>query len=426
MMSDDYFQDIFKISYPDKKCGQAEADKQNQDSNVLVPLSLGSSSLAVLDILNDTLLEQKQTHRGKTGFHVEVITICGQAEFEEVRGKIELLKSKYKENSDKIMFHIVDRNQFFAVPFDLQEITLYIDNFNTLVRSSNNPSTTVEKVLASAPNKTAKEDLLNIIYTHLIKKFALQRNFKAILWGHSMTKLADEVISLTVKGRGAEIAGYLDDSSLDSKYNTAFRNFHPGRDVLLSEIDAYCHIKGLSQFSHNYVVQDTLFYDKFVDKPTKNVKLIKNMTMNELARQYFDNIEGDYSNVISTVVRTGAKLSNPDNELNQIMHCSICNAIIYKNPVNWLDGITVSKPFVIHNEEELTNYNAWEAANPDKAEKLNKMSDTPAKNVGVCYGCITTLTGMKDRKLEWIRRDDKAELTAVLQEYEIPSDDSEQ
>lgn len=417
-MSDEFYQEIFKMSYPDKKRGQIEADKQNSESNVLVPLSLGSSSLAVLDILNDTLTEQKHTHRGKTGFQLEALTVCSQDELPEVRQKIEALKLKYTENSDKMTFHIVDRNQFFSAPSNFQEIKLCIENFHTTSVPLTDNTTTVEEVLFNAPNKTSKEDLLNIIYTYLIKKFALQGKFKAVIWGHSMTKLADEIITLTVKGRGSQIANYLDDSSLDTEFFEEFRNLHPGRDVLLSEIDAYCHIKNLSQFCFNYVVQDTLFYDKFVSKATNNVKLIRSMTMNELARQYFDNIEGDYSNVISTVVRTGAKLSNPDMELDEKTRCTICNVIIYKNAVSWLAGITVSKPCTIQTEDEKTNYSAWKAQNT-QTNGTNEAHNSEEDILDICYGCITTLTGMKDKKLDWVRKDDSAELSDILQEYEL-------
>lgn len=425
LMSDDYFQDIFKMAYADKKRNQEEADLQNSKSNVLVALSLGSSSLSVLDVLNDTLCEQKKSHRGKTGFQVEVLKLCHGSERDNVCEKITGLKEKYHDNLDKIKFHVVERKEFFNGSSELQEFKLFIDTYQTYVKdipTDRKQELSVEDIILNAPNKTSREDLLNVIDTHLIKKFALQHGFKAIVWGHSMTKLADEIISLTVKGRGAEIPHYLDNSSLDEEYNEGFRNLHPARDALLSELDAYCHIKSLSSFCYQYTVQDTLFLDKFVDKSTKNVKLIKSMTMNELARQYFDNIEGDYSNVISTVVRTGAKLAYPNMEMehtNENKRCDVCNAIIYKNPVTWLDGITVNKAYEIQDEEEQANYEAWgKANNSDSQLSLQELQSEFPNKSNICYGCISTLTGMKNRKLEWIKRDE-TELSNILQEYEL-------
>lgn len=356
MMSDEYYQEIFKISYPDKIRNQAEADLRNEQSTVLIPLSLGSSSLAVLDIINDNLTEQKTTHRGKTGFQIDVVTMYLHEDLKGIKTNISKLVQRYSENSDKMQFHLVDMNNFYDSK-DLKKISVSVENYATCSQKVTG-NFKIDDLLALTPDKTSKEDLLSIITTHLIKKFALQHNYKAILWGHSMTRLADEIISLTVKGRGSQIASSIDNSIHDEEYKKAFKNLHPARDVLLSELDAYCHIKDLSQFCYKYSIQDTLLLNKFPHKQINKVKMVKSMTMNELARQYFDNIEGDYSNIISTVVRTGAKLSNPKMELSNDTRCEICNSIIYKESSKWLQGITVNQAFPIQNEEEQKNYEA--------------------------------------------------------------------
>ena len=74
MMSDDYYRDIFKVMYKDKIRSAEEAEQQNKNSTILIPLSFGSSSLMMLDIVHLTLLEQKMQHQ-KTGFNVDVL-IC--------------------------------------------------------------------------------------------------------------------------------------------------------------------------------------------------------------------------------------------------------------------------------------------------------------------------------------------------------------
>lgn len=425
MMSDDYYQNIFKIIYQDKKKSKEEAEKENSNSRILLPLSLGSSSLVALDVLVDMLREQKITHRNKTGFYVTVVTVCKKDEQEQIMAKIKLLKERLADIGEVIKFCILDIDQFYknnclsTIIFDSKDYETRTVNFNG--------NFSVSDLLFQTANRTSAEDLKNLIVHHLIKTFAAQNSFKAILWGHSMTRLADEIISLTVKGRGSEIAKGLDDTNFDEEFKNSFKNLHPLRDVLLSEIDAYCHIKKLSELCYNYEVKDTLLIEKFFEQTNKPAILIKSSTINNIARQYFDTIEGDYSNVISTVVRTGSKLANPDQTLSKQHRCVICNNILYRDPKSWARNITVNKAFPIGTSEEENNFKNWERAQEKETQKSNAVQNDMWGNgvaSDVCYGCLVTLSGTRNKSITWLKRD-ASELIAEVKEYILTDDDDD-
>ena len=197
MMSSDYYRDIFKMLYKDKVRTAQEAEQQNLDSRILVPLSFGSSSLVLLDILNDTLTEQSHQHKGKTGFSVDVLTCYRHEEdLVQIKENINSLRERYQVNKGKINFHVLSLDSFFnSCGNELQQIVLHYQEFSSMGADVTNFDT-IDQLLKKCPNRNSSGDLLYFITRHVVKKYTLQHGYKAILWGHSMTRLADEILSL--------------------------------------------------------------------------------------------------------------------------------------------------------------------------------------------------------------------------------------
>ncbi|AQZ13902.1 NCS2 (YNL119W) [Zygosaccharomyces parabailii] len=417
MMSDAYFQNIFKVMHQDKVRTEEQAAAENATSRVLVPLSLGSSSLTMLDILNDTLKEQKLTQRGKTGFHIDVLICFKGPELNELKKQVHKLSTiRYKENQSSIKYHYVDLESFYNEP----EFQLLVLNRKYLCSSIDGSKSNIKSLLEQCPNSTSREDLLTFVTRHLVKRYAFQNNHKAILWGHSMTKLADETMSMVVKGRGEHISSLIDSSQPDFDYGGKFRHLYPLKDVLLSEVDAYCYSSGLDKFLVNYTPQDTLLLTKHGE--TKSIgKLIKNMTINEMVRKYFDDIENDYSNVISTVVRTADKLAEPK-KIEPQEKCSLCKGNIHTFGPNWLRSITVEEGYPVKTEEEKELYRKWcdSDLRSQRDEALASADSIKSRGnpVPLCYGCIITLGGVKNKCVTW-PRDRDSELNKTLKEFEL-------
>lgn len=425
MMCEPYFQNIFKVLYQDKIRSAEEAALQNQQSKVLVPLSFGSSSLVMLDILNETLTEQKQTQRGNTGFQIDVLICLKAGDDRDTYQKIvkELHEERYAMNHEKLKFHFISEESFY----DGELRTILLDNQDFVSKSIKgqldlSQNSTVEKLLAQCPDKSSRKDLDTFIQRHLIKKYAYQHNHKAILWGHSMTKLADETISLIVKGRGSQISPLLSDTELNPLYENKFKNMFPLKDVLLSEIDAYCFTKGLEGFLVGYVAQDTLLVNKIGDnkQPTK---MVKQLSINEIARGYFDDVEADYSNVISTVVRTAYKLAEPKSTCSE--PCSICQTKIHSDASRWLRAITVNDSHPIENDEEVGLFAKWRDSElGNEVIEYMKLKDRAFQDgvdAPLCYGCMINLNRMRNRNVLWPQNDEE-ELQTVLNEFVLADD----
>ncbi|CCH60352.1 hypothetical protein TBLA_0C05540 [Henningerozyma blattae CBS 6284] len=441
MMLDSYYQDIFKVMYKDKIRSVEEAELLNKNSRILVPLSFGSSSLTVLDILNETLLEQKKQQFGKTGFTVHVLN-CYQAptsnklkeDFEKAKSLIHDLENyRYYENKDNIKFYMVELDSFYNTK-DLTKIVLDNKDFSTTLTDfvSNNTQYTLHDLLLECPSKSTREDFLTIIKAQLVKKFAYQHKFKAILWGNSMTKVADEIISLIVKGRGEQIASSLNNSSVDpmtENCDHSFKNLYPLKDVLLSEVDTYVHIKSLEKYLINYTNSDSLMiYDKFNgdNNITSSKPLVKNMTINDISRKYFQTIEDDYSNIISTVVRTGEKLGNPTNHSStKSKKCTICNSIFINEPANWLTTITETEGHPIETEEEKGLYMRWQQSidHSTETDVVDSKIDNTNKPDLLCYGCTVMLNTVNKQQIIW-PKNDQDELNDILKEF-VLTDDNE-
>ncbi|SMN18401.1 similar to Saccharomyces cerevisiae YNL119W NCS2 Protein required for thiolation of the uridine at the wobble position of Lys(UUU) and Glu(UUC) tRNAs [Maudiozyma saulgeensis] len=433
MMTDEFYRDHFKVLY-------GKDLKNNGISEVVLPFDFSSSSFSALDVLVSLLKEQYVQHRGRVGFNVKIVTIFKN---EEER---KLFQQSWKMLRDSNMYddqvwlqfeyHLINAETFFSDAKDLHQIVLHNEDFNSMgldyiLEDSNDYN--IEVLLARCPNRNTRNDMWIFIVTHLIKKFAYQHHgCEVVLWAHSMTKLADHIIGLVVKGRGAQIAASLNSTDFDSDYGTAFKNLYPLKNTLLSELDAYCIITGLDKFVVNYTVKNDLMLtddteQKTVD-PSKNVRLVKNMTINELARKYFDDIEGEYSNIIATVLRTGDKLKPPSktsetaDDNKDTSKCSICLNAIYSNPSDWLRNIAINRGHPIETEEEQELYKQWQASQVgiQTEEYLNLRNKvwTEGHEIPLCYGCIINLNGIKTKEIIWPKHD-KDELENILNEFEL-------
>lgn len=433
MMTDEFYRDHFKVLY-------GKDLKNDGISKIILPFDFGTSCLTALDVLLGLMKEQRVQHRGKHGFTIDVITVYKDDEergrFEEMFNKLKLFDRYDSELWTLVNYHIINADVFFTNTKEFRQIVLHNQNFNSMAINmslENNKNYSVQEMLSSCPNRNTRNDFWTFIINHIVKKFAYQqKDAEIILWGHSMTKLADQIIGLIVKGRGAQIASTLDSQIFDQEYDSKFKNLFPLKDILLSELDAYCFVTGLYKFIINYIPKYDLLHTKpnLNDLPqaSTNVRLVKNMTINELARKYFDDIEGEYSNIIATVLRTGDKLrapeitTNPEHESNNENKCTICQNTIYSEPVEWLRNIAVNRGHAVETEEEEELYQQWESShvgmqNKEYLSLRNKVWEE-GNHVSLCYGCIINLNGMKSKEIVWPKHGND-ELQNILNEYEL-------
>lgn len=454
MMRDDYFRNLFKVIYPFGKEGSV--------SKILLPLSLSDSgSLVMLDIVHDLLLEQTEQHSNRTGFTVDILTVFTEENVSVIKEHMESLINEkmlqLNEISNVFNVHFIDVNEFFNNMSEVSTLIVDDENFEIFSRSklvSDSNKLTLREILSKyCLNNSSRADLISIIKTQLIKHFAYENGHNAIMWGHSMTKLSEVIISLVVKGKGSQVATFLDSESFDTLNNKPcrYKNLYPMKDLLSVEIESFLQIKNLTKFLINVEdanVKPNCLIAKKSPPSLGQQKLVKNMTINEITTKYFQDIQNDYSNIISTVLRTADKLTPPKSSLAKPSQCQICQSKIYTNPSNWLNRITVTSPYPVETSEEKYLFKQWQDSKLGQShthyvDLLNEIKqyssnslDVDGGDVKLCYGCLILLnTSIKDKNLVWPKvgtmdsmtnaTNNNKELSQILNQFEINSDREE-
>ncbi|ODQ82637.1 hypothetical protein BABINDRAFT_164404 [Babjeviella inositovora NRRL Y-12698] len=370
----------FKVKY-----GKAE----NNVTRVLLALSFGVSSLALLDIILLMLKEQAGMHHGKQGFELVILNIdehTTNSLTQSAREIVPLMKVRYPN----LTFKVLSLSSFVNNQALLARISLY-DDFSAIVKDFSAEDFRIADLLDRCPNKSSREDLLHIIYRELVLRTAYLENCGTVLYGHNMSRLANDVISLTVKGRGSLVAEALTDGEVSYR-DRKIQIIHPLRDILQSEVDKYAELMTLGVFTLTSSI------------PVSTVT--KNMTIGEITSAYFEMVESDYASVVSTVVKTADKLVPPTAGTTNT--CRVCKAVIHHDPKSWLRNITVNTPSELTTDEERAVHAKYMAERVVEEKGSGEKAD-------LCYGCIVTLGGITSAGFVWPMEKDSSE--AILNDY---------
>ncbi|KAK6874712.1 Cytoplasmic tRNA 2-thiolation protein 2 [Candida tropicalis] len=310
-------------------------------------------------------------------------------------------------------------------------------SFTASIKSIDPKNVTLVELLKKCPNKSSAEDLLSIVYEDLILRVAAEEGCQTILYGHCMTRLANEIIALTVKGRGSIIHKAITDhvETIDSK---EIKVMFPLREILYAEIAAYIKLAELQAF----VIEEILYAEiaayiklaelqEFVIESTiEKSKINKNLTIRDLTTNYFRQLDATgYASTASTVVKTGEKLGAPKGEL--LCHCQVCGADIHQDPSTWLRTITVNESAPITTEEEKEYLEMYKASLHNAAVPIENDNGTP---LNICFGCIITLGGVKQdsgfvwsiegkSNLDYLYVNESEEKQKILDEFVLTDDE---
>jgi cytoplasmic tRNA 2-thiolation protein 2 len=379
---------------------------------VLLDMKNSNESYVLLDILISMLEEQlSQGPKALRGFDL-IVCIINDSKTKEYQVELETIKQYYtNEELERLGLKFVNINvDSFVTNNTLEHLELNLKNFQTS-RILNKQGLKIENyddLLSQISDKSTREDIINIIHEDIIIQTAKDEDCSIVLKSHSMTKMAIDILSNTIRGRGPEIPIQSSDS-----YIGTFEIMHPLRDVLNSEIKMYANIKKLNELSPILDITSTIS-----DKSTKN------KTVDEMVTEYFDTLEVEYPETVSTVVKIGAKLANPkDIKHESISKCEICKVPIYHDPKEWLEKITVLDCVGPQNEEEEANLRRYLDSIIDFTEETSEtIGQSKDENVNLCYGCMITLGVSEVKDFQWPQRPTREE---ILAEYILEDDDDE-
>lgn len=376
---------------------------------VLLAFSGGVSSVVLFDVLASNLEEQMANKggRGKQGFELVVINLDEtnvKSIDKEVRKIIKDLIKLYPTVS--IQFHILPLDAFVADEAALATLSstpeFGIKETDLEITPYEKPD--IKSAFQTLSDKSAVEDLLAVVQSQLLLQTAYQEKCQTLAFAHNTTRLANEIISLTVKGRGSSIHKDIADHTTYFK-DSKIEVIYPLRGVLQAEIDAYARLTGL---------------DKYAAKSTETKSRInKNLTVNDLSAQYFRNLDLlGYGNTASTVLKSGEKLGEPKG--TPTSQCKMCGEYIRLPPREWLNNITTNEAAALNGEEELRNLEAY--MNEQGESSAGKSDGKGATRlIDICYGCTLSLQAAKPA-LIWPVRHSQQD---ILNEYILTDSEEE-
>ncbi|KAG5360188.1 Cytoplasmic tRNA 2-thiolation protein 2 [Yarrowia sp. B02] len=350
--------------------------------NIMIPISFGQSSLALLDMANAQLEEQAKTYENAAGFTLNAVFIdCSLAD------PLEKDPQETLSELEKRFTHA----KFTSIPLSkafegASSVTLMHNrDYTSFVSGISEEPTSVEELLSSVGTKSAREDLLTVLKRHLIVEEAKRQNETlptTVAWGHNATRLAELTLSLTIKGRGNRIHAQVLEHKNPKDSISGLPEIHPLNDVLSYEIPFYNSFRDVS--------------DLAVDSVAKPSQVTKNLSIDQLMHQYFENIQTNFPSIASTVVRTAAKLDDPNADKQGLTPCLICASPVDPNQsLAWLTNITVNDPAAPETEEE--EKLRQKAKEDKKGEDTLADKSLPVPNL--CYGCIITIRDTENLKI---------------------------
>uniref|UniRef100_A0A8C3UMF2 Cytoplasmic tRNA 2-thiolation protein 2 n=1 Tax=Catharus ustulatus TaxID=91951 RepID=A0A8C3UMF2_CATUS len=158
----------------------------------------------------------------------------------------------------------------------------------------------------AAGTATAREELLEMLRTHLIMQTARDRGYTKVMTGESLTRVAIKLLTNLSLGRGAFLA-----------VDTGFTDQRHGDVMVVRPM-------------RDYTAKEIAFYNRFFSVPTVIVpplftKRREKPSIHQLVERFLLGLQEEFPSTISTVYRTGEKLSpEPAKASSESQRCLLC------------------------------------------------------------------------------------------------------
>lgn len=277
----------------------------DRQRKLLLPLSYGVSSTVLLHMLNEQLERQLGT-KGRVAYDLHVLvvepsTISPASPSCEAR--LELVKKHYPRHTyTTVPFHSI-----FQYDPNIKEIMHQFAGPNFVDDEAKSDHDRLEAFRASIPTATSKDDVDNILLLRLIAACAKHYGCDCVVWGDSDSRLAAKTLANVAKGRGASLTWQVCDGM--SPWGVQF--IFPLRELYKSEIQLYA--------SQVPSLEEIVIPEQSTSETTSN----RNLSIDELMKQYIQTHSEKYPGVMANVVRTVNKLQQPPITADQA-RCALC------------------------------------------------------------------------------------------------------
>ncbi|KAI9678651.1 MAG: cytoplasmic tRNA 2-thiolation protein 2 [Caeruleum heppii] len=326
---------------------------KDHQPTLLVPISLGVSSLVLLHLL-DAQLGAQLKRTGRSGYRLSVLfvdcshVVDGAPSSEHLPG-VEQRFPHYDLSSLPLAAILNYDSQRFSAPdeSDKQE-EASISNEQRLTR-----------LLSSLPSATSRSDITSILRTRLVLEVARSKGCESVLWADSTTRLAERTLAETAKGRGMSLPSLVSDGPSPCDISVHY----PLQDLLRNEL-----------LSFSALLDPPLTPLVRTGQSPQPSGSAASMTIDGLMAQYFESVEENYPSIVANVVRTSRKLTVTTSSDHGDRRCSCA-----------LCGVTMAR-----NEAGLYGWGGDQShrAIPETATASMEATEEP-----MCYGCARSVLG---------------------------------
>jgi cytoplasmic tRNA 2-thiolation protein 2 len=287
-----------------------------KERTLLVPLSFGPSSTALLRVLSRHLKGQLEK-TGRTGFKLHILHILQPGDDATAsEARLEKVKDLYPD-------HIYSTTALSSITSDPELASTLLptalqESLRTLKSTSPSeppsPDETFHSLLTTLPTPTSRADALTLLQRKLTLHHALATSCAAILFSDTTTRLSERILSETAKGRGFALPWLVSDGESPLRVPI----YYPLRDLLSKEVVSYV------DFLEGPESLEGIVLKKDGGSAGAATIMMKNSTIDDLTRQYFGGVEVDYPSIVANVVRTTSKLQA--RTLADVeAHCELCD-----------------------------------------------------------------------------------------------------
>lgn len=306
-----------------------------KDSEVLLVFDGSHEALVLLDMLHYAQSQNKfkRLHCSSKILYIDESAIKGTNCLKDIRSFLSSFQlPTYAINISSKSKESIELYKYTA---DIDQE--WMDNYSTLKSS------------------TSKQDLLEVHRKKLIESVAKQLDCDFVFLPHFSTQLASTLLINVALGRGASVAS---DVALMDNRIPGVKITRPLKDLNQEEVDAYVKVRNLP----------TLMPVPSSSKET-SIQSITNSFVNDLQK--------DYSSTISTIFRTGGKITSKDTS----KACSYC-----QSPLDIDDSETLLAT-------EFSRIVSKNANQEEMAKSINKLEELALKGLHdvkfelLCHGC---------------------------------------
>ena len=348
------FRDCFSKYVATKALKRMEANKlrgnfKETPKTLLLPVSLGFSSVSLLHVLNQQLVSQRErSGKGLYKLHILFVdqpTPSGNAQRREA---FHLLKQRYPAH----MYSLASLEDMFDYDIVVEHGLLKLNGGSAGLSKQDR----LQQVLSSLPSATSRADVESILRLRFIVAFAKHNRCDSIVWGDSTTRLAERTLSESAKGRGGSLPWLTADGI--SPYGIKFS--YPMRDLLRKELTAFAAMTAPPLIDLILTTESS----------TQVSASSKDVTIDDLMSQYFASVEENYPSIVANVVRTSGRLAAPE--------------IGSDDPSCCLCGLPVMRMF-----------QQWRGNQENEAEQPITEVQMAEQERPFCYGCARSVLDSK-------------------------------